>query len=54
MLIKFTVNKLSNVFGEQLNIFLFIVFFIIFFSLENKNELINTKNIIFEIEKINN
>lgn len=31
-----------------------LIFFIIFFSLENKNELINTKNIIFEIEKINN
>lgn len=30
------------------------IFFSIFFSLENKNELINTKNIIFEIEKINN
>lgn len=31
-----------------------LIFFIIFFSLENKNELINTKNIISEIQKINN
>ncbi len=31
-----------------------LIFFIIFFSLENKNELINTTNIISEIQKINN
>lgn len=30
------------------------LFFVIFFSLERKNELINTENIISEIQKINN
>jgi hypothetical protein len=30
------------------------LFFIIFFSLEQKNDLINTENIISDIQKINN
>ena len=45
----------KNLFFNSSVVFIFLLlFFIIFFSMERKSELINTKNIIFDIQKINN
>ena len=45
----------KNLFFNSFVVFAFLlIFFIIFFSMDQKSELINTKNIIFDIQKINN